>query len=219
MKTLSIMLIGVLFVWFGAAGGATAAPGPHGPGCGCGGKRGEALQGMIDDLKLDQATKAIVDQKVREAAQEATKLASDLEAARTVLHKLMTAATPDSAKVMQQVEQLGAIRTRWQKNRVSLVLALSGLLTPEQRQSLHHAWQERGADGVTGEGCGCGCGMSSGGGGAGSTGGCGCGSGAAEGCSCGSGKGQGGCGVGKAEGCTCPSCGMGHGKTTPPPSP
>ena len=67
---------------------------------------------------------------------ETIDLRADLQKKRLDLRTLMMAAKPDEKKIHAVIEEMGALRTQLQKQRVSHWLKVREILTPEQRASL-----------------------------------------------------------------------------------
>jgi len=67
-------------------------------------------------------------------------LRADLQKKRLDLRTLMTATEPNEKKINAVIEEMGALRTQLQKQRVSHWLKVREMLTPEQRAS----WKARG---------------------------------------------------------------------------
>lgn len=63
-------------------------------------------------------------------------LRADLQKKRLDLHTLMMATKPNEKKINAVIEEMGALRTQLQKQRVSYRLKVREILTPEQRTSL-----------------------------------------------------------------------------------
>lgn len=73
---------------------------------------------------------------VFEGRKEQIRLQSDLKIGRLQLREMMTQDKPDKYKIDKMIDDIGAIRTRMQKERVDRMLAIRDLLTKEQIQSL-----------------------------------------------------------------------------------
>jgi len=67
---------------------------------------------------------------------ETIDLRADLQKKRLDLRTLMMAAEPDQKKINAVIEEMGALRTQLQKQRVSHWLKVQKILTPEQRAAL-----------------------------------------------------------------------------------
>jgi len=59
------------------------------------------------------------------------------------LHELLKQAMPDEAEVMAQAEVVDALRSKAKQNRLKAMIAIRGLLTPEQREKLIEIREER----------------------------------------------------------------------------
>ena len=51
--------------------------------------------------------------------------------------------TPDEKVIMQQIDKIGAVEIKLRKNRISLLLSVRKLLTPEQRTKLKQLMPEK----------------------------------------------------------------------------
>jgi len=129
------------------AGAVPAAPSADGRG----GPRGRwrrppfdaVLEREAGRLGLDAAALA----RIRAVADAARPESERLEAAkreeRQALWGLLSADAPDRDAVMRQVEKLGAADTALEKQRITTMLEIRELLTPEQRAELVQIFRER----------------------------------------------------------------------------
>ncbi len=90
----------------------------------------DAQIGQIQDLQY-------------KADREKIDIHHELQKARLDLEQLMRVAKPDRAKVLGQVEKIGALETELKKNRVGLMLQIRTLVTPEQWQKMEALHAER----------------------------------------------------------------------------
>jgi len=89
----------------------------------------------LSDKQIDQ----IHDLQYK-ADREKIDIHHELQRARLDLEQMMRADKPDRARVLAQVDKIGALETKLKKNRVGLMLQIRGLVTPEQwrkMESLH----------------------------------------------------------------------------------
>ena len=120
--------------------------GPHegmgGPGMG---KmfRPEMIDMLATELGVADSVVKQVKDKAYKADQEAIKLRADLDSGRLEMRRLMDEDKPDAAKVMKQIEVVGALETELKKNRIRLLLSVRELLTPDQRKKLEKLMAER----------------------------------------------------------------------------
>jgi Spy/CpxP family protein refolding chaperone len=153
----TMIAVAALFLCVAPAQAQKGGPGMGGPGVGGPGMGGPGMGGpgmgkmfrpeMIDMLAselgvADNVVKQIKD-KAYKADQEAIKLRADLDSGRLEMRRLMDEDKPDVAKVMKQVETVGAVETELKKNRIRLLLSVRELLTPEQRKKLQKHMAER----------------------------------------------------------------------------
>jgi Spy/CpxP family protein refolding chaperone len=107
-------------------------------------------------LGLDAKTLEQIRAISESAKEQTSELRTNLKQARTTMHDLLSAETPDKAAVMKQAEIMGAIKTDLRKQRLATILEIRALLTPEQRQELIEIVKEfrskRGSHGPVHEG-------------------------------------------------------------------
>jgi len=97
-----------------------------------GGGRGFALQGL--EL-TDEQQKKIAD--IRDTQTRANIQArGNLQIAQLDLRKLIRVDKPDQRAINAQIDRIGTMRTNLQKSRISSMLEIRAVLTPEQRQQL-----------------------------------------------------------------------------------
>jgi len=83
----------------------------------------------VEEIRLKSERKAI-------------KLKADLKLAQLDLRSLLQKDYPDKGAVYKKVEEIGALRTRLEKNRIDTRLEVHNLLSPEQRKKLREAARE-----------------------------------------------------------------------------
>ena len=140
----------------GAAMGPGAGPGMgpglgHGPGGGLGPHGGgmgmmmhpEWIEGVAAELGVSAQAAAQIKTLVYNANKEAIDLKAELERGHLDLKQLMDQDKPDTKKIMQLLDQVGATETKLRKNRVQLLLSVRELLTPDQRAKLQGMMAER----------------------------------------------------------------------------
>lgn len=99
---------------------------------------GKGWMGITPPLTTEQKEKIAV---MRIDHQKGTiDLRADLQKKRLDLRTLMMATSPNEKKINAVIEEMGALKTQLQKQRVSHLLKVRELLTPEQRAS----WKARG---------------------------------------------------------------------------
>ena len=112
--------------------GREKMPRATGPG------EGKGWMGITPPLTTEQMEKICT---LRIDHQKATiDLRADLQKKRLDLHTLMMAMKPNEKKIDAVIEEMGALRTQLQKQRVSHQLKVRELLTPEQQASLKTRW-------------------------------------------------------------------------------
>jgi Spy/CpxP family protein refolding chaperone len=117
----------------GAQGRTGRGPGFH-PG---------RIEAAAAELGVNEATLAKIKDLAYKAETDAIAIRAEMQRAELELKRLMDQDKPDTAAVMRQVEQVGAVETRMRKNRTQLLLAVRELLTPEQRARLTRWVDER----------------------------------------------------------------------------
>ncbi|MCB9536241.1 MAG: periplasmic heavy metal sensor [Myxococcales bacterium] len=143
VRALSLMMLSALLL---AGGVAWAGPGGRGPG----GRGPDALldPGRLDRaaerLGLDDATLEKVKARAYTAQKEAITAKAELKVARIELHRLLDTDAPDKKAVLAQVERVGQLETTLRRLKVSALLDIRALLTPEQRAQLKTMQRGRG---------------------------------------------------------------------------
>lgn len=105
--------------------------------------RPEMIESMATELGVADAVVVQIRERAYKADQEAIKLRAELDTARLALRRLMDEDNPDVARVMKQVEALGAVETELKKSRIRLLLSVRELLTADQRKKLRRLAIER----------------------------------------------------------------------------
>lgn len=129
---------------------AAAQPGfgPPGHGHGRGGGMGGKFKpGFIEKIAAELGVSASTVRKIKDLAfkseQQHIKLRAEVDMARLELRRLMDADQPNVGQVMKQVEAVGRVETELKKNRIGLMLAVRGHLSPAQRDKLQQIISER----------------------------------------------------------------------------
>ena len=114
------------------------------------GGRVVAQQPRIVDLPPDLGLSAGQLQRVREigltSQRKAIRLRADLKLARLDLRALLEAEHPDKGAIYKKLDEIGALRTKLEKNRIEARLEVRKLLNSEQQKKLQEAerkWQRR----------------------------------------------------------------------------
>ena len=129
------------------AGTSAARPpfgGPGGPG---GRAPGRMIDEHADQLGLDEETREAIHQVVDDSRKDARGFHRELRALHDAMRTLLSQDDPDEAAVMQQAETIGKVETEMQKHRLSTLLAIRALLTPEQRAELARIREETRGEG------------------------------------------------------------------------
>ncbi len=81
--------------------------------------------------------------KLHEESKEArTALREQISDGRDQIHELLEQDPPDEAAIMNQIEAIGAIEIKLHKERISTMLKVHALLTPEQREGIQRIREE-----------------------------------------------------------------------------
>jgi len=153
----------------GVSGGGPG-PGPDKPMCPCGpmGKpdkmemfRPEALEEMADKIGADSQTIAKIKDLAYNANKELIGLRAEMDQNHLEMKRLMDLDSPDDKAIIAQIDKIGAVEIKLRKNRISLLLAVRKILTPEQRTKLKQLMPDKscmdrgcGKDGVPCPGAG-----------------------------------------------------------------
>jgi Spy/CpxP family protein refolding chaperone len=137
----------LLWLWIAllalAGGGASARAGE--------GHRGgrerppldELLARHAERLHLDEATLARIREAEDASRPEHERLADALHALRREMREKLGEDAPDREAVMALADRIGAAETELDKHRLSTLLEIRSLLTPEQRKELVEIFDER----------------------------------------------------------------------------
>jgi len=120
-------------------------PGPHGPGWGGHRERGPGrfIEQHAEELGLSAETREAIEKIVEESRGRSEELREEARDEGEALHELLKQAMPDEAEVMAQAEVVEALRSKAKQNRLKAMIAIRGLLTPEQREKLIEIREER----------------------------------------------------------------------------
>jgi Spy/CpxP family protein refolding chaperone len=137
----------------GAVAAHQAAARP--PGGGCHGHGGEAfglerLEHRIGSLGLADETKQAVYQAIDQARVERRALDEKIRAAHERMRELLEQDRPEAEPVLAQADSIGALVTDARKAELRAMVAIRGLLTPEQWKALHERRHRRGEHGSRG---------------------------------------------------------------------
>jgi Spy/CpxP family protein refolding chaperone len=126
--------------------GASAAQPPGGPPFGEHGKGGgpeRFLDMHADELGLDDETREAIRTIVDASHERADELHGELRDLHQEMRDLLSEDAPDEAAVMRHADAIGKVETEMHKHRLSTLLKIRALLTPEQREELMQAREER----------------------------------------------------------------------------
>jgi len=114
-------------------------PGDHGPD--------RLIDEHADELGLDEDTREAIHGVVDGSRADARKLRRELRGLHDAMRTLLSQDDPDEAVVMKQAETIGKVETEMHKHRLSTLLAIRALLTPEQRAELTRIREETRGEG------------------------------------------------------------------------
>lgn len=138
MNRRTLITAALVLVPFIAVSGSVLAQrgfGPPGPPGG-GDPMGKFLERNAEELGLDEETTEAIQQVLEEGRERARGLDDALREAHMVMRDLLGQDVPDEATVMRQAEVIGEFEIERQKHRLSTLIEIRSLLTPEQRELL-----------------------------------------------------------------------------------
>jgi Spy/CpxP family protein refolding chaperone len=91
---------------------------------------------LAEPLGLDQKQTAAIEKLQDQTADKILDLRRDAQGKQYDLHKLMTQDAPNQSKIFSLIDELYKIRADIHKARVSAMLEIRNVLTPEQRDKL-----------------------------------------------------------------------------------
>src|SRR5690606_38249872 len=100
------------------------------------GGAGKRFEKQLESLDLTADQKQKVDELLATARERNRKDRTALKEGYQKLHELLDAETPDGKAILEQVENLGEIKTEGQKATMRTMLSIRSELTPEQRETL-----------------------------------------------------------------------------------
>jgi len=96
----------------------------------------DRLMRHADELGLDDATRARIEELAGASRTEGRKLHEQVREERVRLRELLSQAEPDLAAVLAQADAITAAEGQALRQRLETTVAIRALLTPEQRQQL-----------------------------------------------------------------------------------
>ncbi len=112
---------------------------------------GGFIERAVEELGLDDETSRAVRAVADESRQRGEELRKNVRKARRAMRDLLEQDQVDEDVVMAQADQIAALEAEASKHRLSTILRIRALLTPEQRSkmmSMHEARRERRRDRV-----------------------------------------------------------------------
>ncbi len=132
-----LLAMALALLWAGTS--AAESPhrgGHHGP------SPGSFLEENADRLGFDEATRKAIHEIVEASRESAEDLGKELRDGRRELHELLSEGEPNEKKVMKQADIMGELETERHKHRLSTMIKIRALLTPEQRAELSRLREE-----------------------------------------------------------------------------
>ncbi len=105
--------------------------------------RPELLEKLADKIGADTQTVTKIKDLVYNANKQVIDLKAEMERNQLEMRRLMDQEAPDEKVIMQQIDKIGAVEIKLRKNRISLMLSVRKLLTPEQRTKLKELMPEK----------------------------------------------------------------------------
>jgi Spy/CpxP family protein refolding chaperone len=135
MNRRTLITAALVLIPFIAVSGTVLAQRGFGPP-GKGDPMGGFLERNAEELGLDDETTEAIQQVLEEGRERARGLDGALQEAHRVMRDLLRQDVPDKVTVMRQAEVIGELETERQKHRLSTLIEIRSLLTPEQRELL-----------------------------------------------------------------------------------
>ncbi len=104
---------------------------------------GHGMEQAIEQLGLDEQTRTSVFEILDSSRTEGRNLRQKVREAEDQMRSLLEADTPDEAAVMAAADEVGLLKTAANKQRLRTMLAVSALLTPEQRAQLREQHEQK----------------------------------------------------------------------------
>jgi Spy/CpxP family protein refolding chaperone len=121
----------------------TPRPGPGATPPGQGGRWGNPLEGLVQDLKLDDSQKKDVQPIVEQYANTRRDRWNDIGKIRQAMSAELQKPAFDMAKIDALVDQMTVLRAEQQKQNLRAIEQMSAKLKPEQQAELHKILAER----------------------------------------------------------------------------
>lgn len=107
------------------------------------------LEGLVEQLGLDETTLAAVDAEIDASRVHGRELRRQLRSAHDEMRSLLEAEAPDEDAIYAQVDVITAYEAAAQKNRLGTLFRVRALLPPDARERLiglmkHHRSRHRG---------------------------------------------------------------------------
>lgn len=109
-------------------------PDRHGPGA--------FPNQLLEEVGVDEEVRNEIESISQASEIQAKEMHDQIHTSRKALRKLLEEDAPDPDLVMNQVEEIGALEIEADKHRLSTMLSIRALLTPEQRISLEELHQD-----------------------------------------------------------------------------
>ena len=101
------------------------------------------LERHAEELGLDAATQAKIREISDQSRQQSQPAIDELRSLHEGMHQLLLSDSPDTQQVLSQADRIGAAETQLRKQRLTSMLEIRALLTPEQRQKLVQIFEDK----------------------------------------------------------------------------
>ena len=101
---------------------------------------------LLEEVGVDETVRDEIASLSESSETQAKNIHEEIHEARKGLRSLLEEESPDPALVMKQVDTIGALEIQADKHRLSTMLSIRALLTPEQRselEELHEAHRDK----------------------------------------------------------------------------
>ena len=90
------------------------------------------LERVADKINLNEATVEAIKEKIYEGQKAAIELQAKLKSQKLDLRRELDSTSPNRSRVMNLIDETGALHTKLKKHRIGLMLEVRSMLTPAQ---------------------------------------------------------------------------------------
>lgn len=112
--------------------------------------RPEVLDHVAEEIQLDAATHKKLEDMAYQAEKDITRAEAEVKVQRMELRRLLEQDAPDERDVVRQLEALNKLEYEVRKSRLTTLLKMRAMLTPEQRKKvkvMHEQYMEQRGEG------------------------------------------------------------------------